>query len=92
MKESYFLRQKIMDSCHNCGSTELYSTEVKGYLPEQLIPVGGFYLFKQPKFIVIVCGNCQSIHLFAHQDSMDKIRNEYGDFQRYYGNKDSEES
>jgi predicted nucleic-acid-binding Zn-ribbon protein len=77
-----------MDSCHNCGSTELYSAEVQGRATVELLPIG-FNLIA-PKLIIIVCGNCQFIHLFVHKDNIDKIKNKYGKFQRYYGDKESE--
>ena len=64
-------------SCRNCGGTESYSREVSargGYGPD-LLPVGGF--FKQPKFLLRVCGGCGLAEWFVPAEYLAKVREHF---------------
>ena len=64
--------------CRNCGSTELFSQEVKasgGHGPN-LLPVVGF--FSNPaKFHIQVCGGCGLVEWFVPPEHLDKVKERF---------------
>lgn len=64
-------------TCRNCGSTEIYSRDVKsrgGYGPD-LLPLGFF--FSSPKFHLLVCGNCGLVEWFVPEMYLDKVKDKF---------------
>jgi predicted nucleic-acid-binding Zn-ribbon protein len=63
-------------ACRNCGSTELFSQEVKargGYGPD-LLPVGGFF---SPTFHIRVCASCGLVEWFVPAEYLHKVKRRF---------------
>lgn len=60
--------------CRNCGSRELYATEVSaggGYAPDHLPGLGTFW--RSARFTVVVCKNCGETRFFAAAEATSKL-------------------
>ena len=66
--------KSLPKDCRNCGSSELYATEVSaggGYAPDYLPGLGTFW--RSAKFTVVACRNCGETRFFAPVEAIFKL-------------------
>ena len=63
-----------MKKCTECGSSEIYSTEVQsgGGNAPYLLPGTGIFI--PAKFKIYVCGNCGFVKWFVRPEDLEKVK------------------